>query len=165
MRFEDDAAITLRPVTPGDEPFLYRVYASTRAAEMAMVPWTEAEKEAFVQMQFRAQTAHYATYYADADFRVIARAGVPIGRLYLDRGADDLRIVDITLLPEVRGKGIGTRLLREVLAEGARAGTLVSIHVEHFNPARHLYERLGFVPVADTGVYLLMRWSPPIAGH
>lgn len=153
--------VTLRPITTDDAPLLCRVYGSTRAAEMALVPWTDEEKAAFIAMQFEAQTTHYARYYPDADFRVIEQDGVAVGRLYLNRGESDLRIVDITLLPEARGAGIGTYLLRGILAEGVRAGKTVSIHVEQFNPALRLYERLGFVHVDDHGIYYLMRWSPP----
>jgi ribosomal protein S18 acetylase RimI-like enzyme len=151
---------TLRPVAPDDEAFLYRVYASTRADEMAIVPWTDIQKEAFVRMQFRAQSAFYAEHFGGADFLVIERDGAPIGRLSLDRRDDDIRIIDIALLPETRGMGLGTSLLREILAEGERTGKPVSIHVEHFNPALRLYRRLGFEVVADEGVYYLMRWSP-----
>ena len=152
--------VTLRPVTPDDEAFLYRVYASTRADEMAIVPWTDEQKEAFVRMQFRAQSVFYAEHFGGADFLVIERDGTAVGRLYLDRGEDDLRIIDIALLPEARGMGLGTHLLREILAEGERTGKPVSIHVEHFNPALHLYQRLGFAHVADHGIYYLMQWSP-----
>src|SRR5947209_13569311 len=98
--------VTLRPVTPADEAFLYRVYASTRAEEMAIVPWTDAQKDAFIRMQFHAQSVYYAEHFGDADFLVIERDGTPIGRLYLDRGDDEIRIIDIALLPEARGAGL-----------------------------------------------------------
>jgi ribosomal protein S18 acetylase RimI-like enzyme len=145
--------VTLRPQTDADTDFLLALYGSTRADELALVPWTDAEKAAFIAMQFRAQSIHYATYYADADFLVIERDGVPVGRLYLHRSDGEIRIVDIALLPTARGAGVGTALLREVLAEGARTGKTVSIHVEHANPALRLYRRLGFAPVEDIGIY------------
>ncbi|MDQ2784527.1 MAG: GNAT family N-acetyltransferase, partial [Chloroflexota bacterium] len=104
--------ITLRPITPTDEEFLYGVYASTRAAEMALVPWNEAQKETFVRMQFTAQHRHYQEQYPDAAFAVIMADGCPVGRLYVDRWPEEIRIVDITLVPEARGAGIGTHLLR-----------------------------------------------------
>jgi ribosomal protein S18 acetylase RimI-like enzyme len=152
--------ITLRPQTDADRDFLEALYGSTRADEMALVPWTDAQKAAFIAMQFQAQSAHYAEHYYDAEFLVIERDGAPIGRLYLYRGTADIRIVDIALVPEARGAGLGTHLLREILTEGERAGKSVSIHVENFNPALRLYHRLGFVHVDDHGAYYLMRWSP-----
>ncbi len=152
--------VTLQPIQPGDEEFLYRVYASTREAELALVDWDAAQKEAFLRMQFTAQHQYYQEHYAGAAFQLILVDGQPAGRLYVARWPDEIRIVDIALLPEYRSAGIGTALLKELLAEGARAGKPVSIHVERFNPALRLYERLGFTPVADKGVYLLLECSP-----
>ena len=153
-------AAAFRAVEPAaDQELLFRIYASTRAEELAPVPWTEAQKEAFLRMQFRAQSLDYAANYPDAEFLIILRDGVPAGRLYLDRRADELRIVDIALLPEHRGAGLGGAILRDLLAEAAAAGKPVRIHVERFNPALRLYERLGFRRTADLGVYYLMEWE------
>lgn len=156
----DGAAVALRPIGPGDEPFLCRVYASTREEELRPVPWTAAQKAAFLRQQFQAQHAYYQERYTGTRFDVILRDGEPIGRLYVARWDDEIRIVDIALLPEHRGGGIGTAILRSLLAEAAAAGKPVRIHVERQNPARRLYERLGFVPIADKGVYYLMEWTP-----
>lgn len=152
--------ITLRPVEPEDGPFLLRVYASTRNEELASVPWTGEQKEAFLEMQFGAQSRHYREHYPDADFLIILAEGRPTGRLYVARWPREVRIVDISLLPEYRGKGIGTSLLKGLLTEADATGKPVTIHVERFNPALHLYERLGFRAVADRGVYLLMERPP-----
>jgi ribosomal protein S18 acetylase RimI-like enzyme len=115
-------------------------------------------------MQFAAQHAHYQEHYAGAAFDVILCNGAPAGRLYVARWPAEIRIVDIALLPEFRNAGIGTRLLRDLLAEGAAAGKRVSIHVERFNPALRLYARLGFQVAADDGgVYLRLEWTPPPA--
>jgi len=152
--------ISLRPVLPGDEEFLRRVYGSTREAELAQVDWDDTQKEAFVSMQFDAQRRYYAECYAGASFDVIVRDGVPVGRLYVARWPDEIRIVDIALLPQHRGRGTGTVLLDGLFAEGAATGRPVSIHVERFNPALRLYGRLGFSMVEDRGVYLLLRWDP-----
>jgi ribosomal protein S18 acetylase RimI-like enzyme len=110
-------------------------------------------------MQFNAQYLYYAENYAHAQFQIVLLDGAPIGRLYVDRRAAEIRIVDIALLPEHCGQGIGSHLLREILAEGQARGVPVTVHVERFNPALHLYERLGFRPVEDKGVYLLMEWD------
>jgi ribosomal protein S18 acetylase RimI-like enzyme len=154
-------AATFRAVAPGDEELLYRIYASTRTEELAPVPWTEEQKQAFLRMQFRAQSQDYAANYPDAAFLVILVDGAPAGRLYVDRRPDALHIVDIALLPEHRGNGVGGAILRDLLAEAAAAGKPVRIHVEHLNPALRLYERLGFRRIDDGGIYLLMEWTAP----
>ena len=150
----------LRPVGDSDDRFLRRVYASVREDELARVPWDEAEREAFLRQQFDAQDAYYREHYDGASFDVIEVNGEPAGRLYVARWEDEIRIMDIALLPEHRGAGVGTRLVRELLAEGARSGKRVSIHVEKQNRALRLYERLGFATVADRGVYLLLEATP-----
>jgi ribosomal protein S18 acetylase RimI-like enzyme len=152
---------TFRAVAPADEELLYRIYASTRTEELAPVPWTEAQKEAFLRMQFQAQSLDYAGNHPDAAFQVILVNGEPAGRLYVDRSEDALLIVDIALLPEHRGNGVGGAILRGLLAEAAAAGKPVRIHVEQMNPALRLYERLGFRRTGDGGIYLLMEWTPP----
>lgn len=146
------SALGLRTATDEDEAFLLAVYASTRAEELAVVAWDAATKEAFLRLQFEAQDSYYRQHFPDATFDIVTVNGVPAGRLYVERRDTEVRVIDIALLPEHRGKGVGTRLLREVLAEGKR----VTIHVERENPARRLYDRLGFVQVAEQGVYLLL---------
>jgi GNAT superfamily N-acetyltransferase len=153
-------APTLRPATGADKALLRDVYASTRADELALVRWSAAEKDAFVRQQFYAQDAHYRDNYTNASFDVIELDGQPAGRIYVARWDEEIRIMDLALLPEHRGKGIGTQLLRDLLDEGARTGKRVSIHVEKNNPALRLYARLGFAPVGDRGVYLLLEASP-----
>jgi ribosomal protein S18 acetylase RimI-like enzyme len=154
-----DAGLAFRPLTPGDLPFIARVYASTRAEEVAIAPWSDAEKAAFLASQFEAQHAHYQRYYPNADWLVIASRGEDIGRLYIERWPSQHRIIDIAFLPEYRRKGLGNALLRDLLDEAAAAGKAVTIHVEKFNPAMRLYRRLGFVTEEDKGVYDLMRWK------
>lgn len=159
-RLVDGQQVARRPVTSADRDVLLEVYAATRAEELTLVDWSEADKRAFVAMQFEAQDRHYREHYPSATFEVIVVDGEPAGRLYVDRWRDEVRIVDIALLPEYRNAGIGTALLREVTAEAAASGRKASIHVEVFNPAIRLYARLGFEPVAERGVHLLMEWAP-----
>jgi ribosomal protein S18 acetylase RimI-like enzyme len=149
----------LRPITPGDEEFLARVYASSRADELAVTDWSEQLKADFCRRQFDAQSAYYAANYPGASFQMIERDGWPVGRLYVDRWEKEIRIVDITLLPEFRGTGIGTQLLHDLQNEARSAGKSLTIHVERFNRALALYQRLGFKQVEDKGVYLLMKWE------
>lgn len=157
--------VTLRPITEADMEFLHRLYATTREDELKQVPWTPEEKAAFVRQQFQAQHAYWRENYTDTSWDLIVRDGEPVGRLYVARWPDDIRIVDIALMPEHRGAGLGTRLIRELFAEGDASGRKVSIHVEIFNPARRLYERLGFVQAGDRGVYLLMEREPVAAAR
>ena len=147
-----------RRFADSDLPFLAGVYAAVRADELAPVPWSDAEKAAFVDAQFRAQHLHYQTHYPNADWLIVSIHGTDIGRLYLARWPREHRIIDIALLPEHRGNGIGEALLRDLLDEAAGAGKAVTIHVEKFNPAMRLYRRLGFATVEDKGVYDLLRW-------
>jgi ribosomal protein S18 acetylase RimI-like enzyme len=153
-------AIELRPAEPQDAELLFRVYASTRAEELSVVPWDDAQTEAFLRAQFDAQDRWYREHYERASFDVVLVGGEPGGRLYVHRGESEIRIVDVALLPEHRGRGVGTALLRYLLDEADAAGKRVTIHVERFNPALRLYERLGFAVAEDKGVYLLLEWSP-----
>jgi ribosomal protein S18 acetylase RimI-like enzyme len=148
--------IALRRSTVADRALLEAVYGSTRDAELALVPWGAAAKRAFIAQQFAAQDEHYRTHYPGATLDVIEVDGEPAGRLYVHRGQTDIRIMDIALLPQFRGRGIGTRLVRELLEEARASGRSVSIHVERGNPARRLYERLGFHAVREHGIYVLM---------
>jgi ribosomal protein S18 acetylase RimI-like enzyme len=150
----------LRAAGPGDREFLYRVYASTRTEELAVVPWDEAEKDTFLRAQFDAQDRWYRENYPHATYEVIEVDGEPAGRLYLHRGEREIRIVDIALLPAHRGNGVGSSLLRDLLAEADAAGRRVTIHVERFNPALRLYERLGFTVAEDKGVHLFLERPP-----
>jgi ribosomal protein S18 acetylase RimI-like enzyme len=156
----DTRAISLRTVTAADADFLCAVYASTRADELAVTGWTDAQKAEFCQMQFTAQDAHYRQHYPTAEFAVIEHDGTPAGRLYVDRWSKEIRIMDIALLPAHRGRGIGTQLLRALMTEAEASRKLLSIHVEKMNPALRFYERLGFKVAEDKGVYLLMEWTP-----
>jgi len=155
----DTVSIERRPATDGDEEFLYEVYAGTRDVEMALVDWDDAQKADFLRMQFRAQHSFYHAQFPDAAYDVLMEGERPIGRLYLDRRVDEIRVLDIALLAEHRNKGIGTALIRAIMDEASSRCLPVTLNVEVFNPARQLYERLGFVPVQNDGIYLLLKWN------
>ena len=158
-----DPRVSFRPIQPDDMELLFRVYRSTREEELAMVvDWTAEQKDAFVRQQFEAQHAWYQEHYEGAQFDVILVDGQPAGRLYVHRRPNEIRLVDITLLPEYRKGGFGTSILRDLLAEGEAAGKPVTIHVEIYNPAMRLYERLGFRPIEERGPYRLMEWRPQL---
>ncbi|MBD0369755.1 MAG: GNAT family N-acetyltransferase [Pyrinomonadaceae bacterium] len=157
---ERSAPVTLRPATDEDEPFLFAVYASTRAEEMAVVPWDDAQKEAFLKMQFTAQQTHYRNFYTGTSHDIILLGEQAVGRLYVSRGESEIRILDITILPEYRSKGIGTPLIKELMTEAEREAKSLTIHVESYNPSLRLFERLGFSKIADEGIYHLMERRP-----
>jgi len=140
-----------------------RLYASTRQEEVARTGWDQDRIDAFLRMQFDAQHSHYREHYTDTAFDLILVDGEPAGRLYVGRWERELRIVDIALLPEHRGKGIGGRLLADLLAEADASRRVTSIHVERENRAMSLYRRLGFEPVEEVGPYFLFErpWNRP----
>jgi ribosomal protein S18 acetylase RimI-like enzyme len=148
--------VRLRPVVDADRAFLVELYESTREDELGQVAWPDGAREVFVEQQFAAQDAHYRANYPGATLDMIEVDGSPAGRLYVHRGPSDIRIMDIALAPAFRGLGIGTELLRALVEEAESSGRKLSIHVEQNNPARSLYDRLGFQPAGEHGIYVLM---------
>lgn len=155
-------ATTLRPAREDDEAFERALYASTRAGEMALVDWTPEQKLAFCDMQFDAQRAHYRNAYPDMQDDIILHDGQTAGRLRVARLDSEIRLIDVAVVPEQRNKGIGTAILHNLMGEAQQAQKPMRLHVEPFNPALHLYERLGFVKLAERGVYWFMEWRPPM---
>ena len=153
----------LRAASTEDRAFLRDVYGSTREQELADVPWSAEQKIAFLDHQFDAQDTYYKGHYEGATYDVILVDGTPAGRLYVARWPEEIRIMDIALLPAFRGQGVGTRLMRDILEEGTREGKSVTIHVEVNNPAMTLYRRLGFEQRKERHPYVLMEWSPTAA--
>lgn len=145
--------LLLREEDESDLPFLIDLYASTRADELARVPWPEAQKRAFLEHQFALQREQYRQHYPGAEWLVLERDGAPVGRLYLRRGGDEVRLMDIALVTTLRGTGLGTLLTQRLLQWADALGVAVSLHVEPFNPAYRMYRRFGFAYVRSTGVY------------
>jgi len=150
--------ITLRPVGPDDYDFLLEVYAGTRAEEMALVPWTNEQRQAFIRSQFMAQQDHYAQKYPAASHDIILSNSRQVGRLYVARLDHEIRIVDITLLPAERNFGIGSYLIKQLLDEAKSTGKMTRIYLEEFNPSLRLFQRLGFWSSEQHGIHLLMEW-------
>ncbi|MGH9766839.1 MAG: GNAT family N-acetyltransferase [Blastocatellia bacterium] len=161
MQKDDIGYITLRQAEPDDEAFLYRLYASARAEEMAAWGWDSAQQEAFLGMQFRARQTHYREY-PNTEHQIIVANGCPIGRILVSELKDEFRLVDIALLTEYRNAGIGAALIRELLDRAAGAGKNVRLHVEKNNRAQRLYQRLGFRFVSDAGAHYLMEWQETV---
>lgn len=148
--------INFRKVSENDFPFLRKVYRSTREEELSRSGMSDEDKSRFIEFQFNAQHAHYSQAYKDAEFDLILLDDEPAGRLYIWRTETQIRIMDIALVPDFQGKGIGTRILQSIIKESEKLGKKVTIHVEYFNPALRLYERLGFKKVDDIGIYFYM---------
>jgi len=156
---QNTSTITVRPVQPDDVSFLLLLYASTRADELALVPWTDEQRHAFVSMQFSAQQDHYLKQYPQAIHDIVVVDERPIGHLYVARLEHEMRIIDLTIVPEQRNAGVGSFLLRRLLDEASLAAKAVRIYVEDFNPSLRLFERLGFKPVDQAGMHLLLEWT------
>ena len=153
----------VRPEQPSDIDFAAALYALTRATELMQVPWSEAAKLAFCRQQFDAQHAHYATHYAQPQFLIIEREGARIGRVYVEQTAHEVCLMEITLLPEARNRGVGAAISAALVQHAHASGVAAGLHVEPLNPARRLYERQGFREVEERGFYLYMRCEPPPA--
>ena len=155
----------LRPITPADDPFLFELYSQSRAEELAAFPFTLAQRQAFLRMQFEAQSRGFRAQFPQAAFSLVldGETGLPVGRFYVDRTAAEIRLIEITLLAQRRGAGLGSRLIRGLLDEAGQRGLPVRLSVVSNNRARSLYERLGFCLVdpqpGDDGVYLAMEWK------
>jgi len=150
------ADIDYRSAIDNDIPLLFEIYRHTRLHELSAVDWSDEQKNKFLLMQFEAQHRYYQQVYGDDDFLLILLNDVAIGRFYVGHWKDEIRIIDISLLPQFRDCGIGTKILGDIIEQAKRQHKFVSIHVEKNNPALRLYQRLGFVAVTDTGVYWRM---------
>jgi ribosomal protein S18 acetylase RimI-like enzyme len=156
-----DVLLERRPIVEGDLPFLAELYASTREEELAPLGWSEQQRQAFLSSQFELQHAAYMCEHSHATYELLLVDRVPAGRLYVDRRPSEIRVIDISLLPAFRGRGIGGRLLEELIAQAHSHGGRVVLHVERHNRARMLYERLGFETIEDLGIYLRMEHASP----
>lgn len=155
----DDDPITLRDALPSDRPFLLALYAGTRVEEFAHLGWPVEMQRTFMTLQFEAQRGDYERRHPTAACRIVELRRCPIGRLWVATDARSLTVLDISLLAELRGRGIGTACLRRVQQHAAAAGLDVELQVVVGNPAQRLYERLGFRGVGEAGVRQAMAWT------
>jgi ribosomal protein S18 acetylase RimI-like enzyme len=152
--------ITLRPVEEKDDSFIETVYRSTREEELNFTNWDEYQKQVFIKMQSMAQLAEYKTKYPGAAFRVIIFKKKDAGRFYTWENENEIRLIDITILPQFRGKGIGTFLLEELIKKSDTVQKKISLHVDPANPALQLYRRLGFIHIKNNGRHYYMERNP-----
>ncbi len=155
-----ERGFSLRALHDGDLPWLRELYASTRNEEMDQVPWPQIAKRNFLDQQFALQHTHYLKHFADADFHAIEHVtDGPVGRYYLQRTTPDHLIIDIALMPKIRGHGIGAALIKASQHDAQASGNGMHLHVAHHNHrARQLYERLEFLHANTTETHLHMRW-------
>jgi GNAT superfamily N-acetyltransferase len=153
--------VELRRVAPDDEEFLLDVYASTRADEMMLVDWDDSMKRAFLRSQLTAQRADYESRFPAASYNVILVGGARAGRLWVARTEEQIRLLDIALLPEFQNRGVGKFLIEQLIEESERARLPLRHMVFQFNTAgMRFYERLGFVPSGTMGAYIQMERAP-----
>jgi len=152
---------TLRSVTPEDDAFLRTVYASSRAEEMAIVPWPDEFKSAFLADQYDAQRTHYEAHYPEARNEIVMLDEEPVGRMWTEVQAKEIRLMEFILLPAARDSGVGSALLRNLQRKAQGLGLAITLHVIHGNDAaKRFYESHGFADVEDIGSHVLMAWSP-----
>jgi len=156
--------LSFRPITEQDVEFLYEVYAGTREEEMNLTGWEEQQKEEFLRMQFNLQHTQYLQNYREANFEIIFFEKTPAGRLYVDRREKEIRLIDLALLPQFRNLGIGTTILKDLIAEANKKNLPLNSHVERLNPARRLYERVGFKLKEDKGMHFFLEKVPVSPG-
>jgi ribosomal protein S18 acetylase RimI-like enzyme len=150
----------LRPVEEKDTAFIEAVYRTTRDAELNFTNWSEHQKNAFISMQSAAQLAEYRTRFPDARFQIIIYSKKNAGRIYTWENETEIRLIDITLLPEFRGKGIGKDLLQQLIERSNKMQKKLSLHVESSNPILKLYQRLGFIHIKNNGRHYYMERQP-----
>ena len=161
FQLPDGGTVELRPVSESDNEFLLKVYESTRADELAQAEWTEGQKEMFLRWQLNLQRKEYETRFPDADYRVIVIDGQRAGRIWIGSDDEQIRLLDIALLPEFQNRGVGTALLERLKSEAQSAGKALRHMVFVLNNnADRFYERLGFKKIEDFGAYKHMEWRP-----
>lgn len=155
-------ACILRPARLDDLAFLRHLYCSFRKDELSQIPWSQEDKQAFLDQQFSLQHRYYIAAFPQTDFLIIEKDGIPIGRLYIDLDADIWHIIDIGFLPEWRGLGLGSAVLKAIQdAATTEENPAIVLHVDRSNRrAYELYQALGFTDIEATDTHIRMRWLP-----
>ncbi len=156
--------VGLRPAAggPAEEAFLYLLFASSRAAEMALMPLAPHHKEFLLQVQFRSMNETYRRNFPSARYRIVELDRWAVGRLVSEIQKDCVHFVDFALLPQVQGLDLGTTLLAAALDEPRRLGLPARLRsFSHNWAAQRLYQKLGFVVVAEEPPQLVLEWRAP----
>jgi ribosomal protein S18 acetylase RimI-like enzyme len=153
--------VSLRPIDPGDADVNYRIFADSRALELSYTGWNAEQCEIFLRHQFTAQNNHYWHYYPDSTLEMILLDAEPAGRLWVNRSADEIRVLDVVVLIATRRQGIGTSIIEQLQTEARGSSQPVLVNVEVSNPSLALFQRLGFGVKEEKGAHLLLQWEPP----
>jgi ribosomal protein S18 acetylase RimI-like enzyme len=156
--------IVLRPEEPCDEPLLFEWYASTREEELAMTGWDNAARNQFLNLQFRAMRQGYRSMFPRGQFSIILANGTPVGRVVVDRSAEEIHVVDIVVSPAQRGRSIGARIINALIEEARQARKPVRLQVLKNSRAIGFYQRLGFSRISQTDIYEQMEWRGQSSG-
>jgi len=153
-------SITVRPVAPGDEELLLKVYKSSRGDDLRGLGWDEERISEFLGMQYEAQQHFHESEYQRANDEIILLTGEPAGRLIVERREYEIRCIDVVLLPEHRNNGVGAFLISRLQDEARRENKPLRLQVIRFSRAVNLFERAGFVRTSETGTHFQMEWTP-----
>lgn len=154
------SSVSLRPVTAQDRDLLLRIYASTRARELALVPWDAAQKSLFLQHQFAFQDQHYGAQFPDAEYSIVVHNGEDAGRIFITRDETRIHVLEFTILPEHRGRGIGTEILRWLKEEARGKALPLTTYLDQLSDSQAWLEKRGFTRISDEGIHFLMQWTP-----
>ena len=151
-------SIALRPAVLADEEFLFELFTINRSDELKSLDWGPERIEEFLTQQYAAQRRFLQADYPQANQLMILRGSDRLGAIVVERSEQEIRLVDLVLLPEYRNAGVGTLLIKELLAETAGVGVIFRVQIMRTNPAVALFERLGLVKTGETGSHYQMEW-------
>jgi len=150
--------VALRAACDRDEPFFFRLFCSILEPDFAFLG--DRERDAILNMQYRAWQRSICANWPHARHMIVTEDGEAIGRLSIARSKKELHLIEIALLPERQNRGIGSFLMKQLVKEaGDCQGPRIRLYVFRSSRAVRFYQRMGFVPVSDDGVYLLMEKS------
>jgi len=153
-----EESITLRPATEDDREFLLALYQSSRGDDLRGLEWDEERIGEFLEMQYEAHQKFLTNDHPDIQDQIVLATGAPVGHLAVEQRTEEIRLVDVSLLPEHRQRGTGTLLIQELQTQAAAARRPLRLQVIRFNRAVNLFERLGFRRTSETGTHFQMEW-------
>ena len=153
----------LRACTEADDAFVYDVFCTTWESEVAALP-NQNLAQHVLRIQHIAQERRFAARYPQHQRYVVLADGEPAGRLYVHETASMMHVIDLTLMPQFRDRGIGTRIFGDLFAHAERHGLTVRLRVERRNErATMLYTALGFELVSMDDLDNFFEWVPATA--